>query len=198
MRQPFITSVSRPLRVVFLPHTTTTFFSIMSPSATSTDPAAKKLRLDTPKLLVKKLSAAAIIPTRGSALAAGYDIYTTEGGIVPAHDRNMFATDIAVAIPEGFYGRIAGRSGLATKHGIQPGAGVVDADYRGPLKILLFNHSSVDFEVRPGERVAQMIIEQIITPEIEAVDELPETVRGESGFGSTGGFNGIPATAESK
>lgn len=83
-------------------------------------------------------------------------------------------------------GRIAPRSGLASKNFIDTGAGVIDADYRGQVKVLLFNHAQTDFEVREGDRVAQLIIERIYTPEILVVEELEESVRGAGGFGSTG------------
>jgi len=83
-------------------------------------------------------------------------------------------------------GRIAPRSGLASKHSIATGAGVIDADYRGQVKVLLFNHSDADFDVKEGERIAQLVLERIYTPEIVEVQELEETVRGAGGFGSTG------------
>lgn len=80
----------------------------------------------------------------------------------------------------------APRSGLALKHAIDVGAGVIDADYRGPVGVILFNHSDVDFEVKAGDRIAQMILEKIITPEVMEVKDLDSTLRGEAGFGSTG------------
>lgn len=83
-------------------------------------------------------------------------------------------------------GRIAPRSGLAAKNFIDTGAGVIDADYRGQVKVLLFNHSDVDFVVKEHDRVAQLILERIYTPEVMEVQELEESVRGEGGFGSTG------------
>lgn len=83
-------------------------------------------------------------------------------------------------------GRIAPRSGLAAKHFIDTGAGVIDADYRGQVKVLLFNHNDADFAVAEGDRVAQLIIERIYTPEVVEVAELEESVRGAGGFGSTG------------
>lgn len=83
-------------------------------------------------------------------------------------------------------GRIAPRSGLAAKNFIDTGAGVIDADYRGPVKVLLFNHSDADFAVAEGDRVAQLVLERIYTPEVEEVQELEESVRGAGGFGSTG------------
>jgi dUTP pyrophosphatase len=83
-------------------------------------------------------------------------------------------------------GRIAPRSGLASKHMIDTGAGVIDADYRGQVKVLLFNHGDNDFEVKEGDRVAQLVLERIYTPEVMEVQVLEESIRGEGGFGSTG------------
>ena len=83
-------------------------------------------------------------------------------------------------------GRVAPRSGLASKNSITTGAGVIDADYRGPLKVLLFNLGEVDFEIKEGDRIAQLIVERIYTPEVVEVQELEESVRGAGGFGSTG------------
>ena len=83
-------------------------------------------------------------------------------------------------------GRIAPRSGLASKHMIDTGAGVIDADYRGQVKVLLFNHGEKDFEVKEGDRVAQLVLERIYTPEVKEVQELEDSVRGAGGFGSTG------------
>lgn len=83
-------------------------------------------------------------------------------------------------------GRIAPRSGLASKHFIDTGAGVIDADYRGPVKVLLFNHADADYEIKEGDRIAQLVLERIVTPEVVEVEELEESVRGAGGFGSTG------------
>ncbi|KAI0154819.1 dUTP pyrophosphatase [Xylariaceae sp. FL1272] len=139
-----------------------------------------------PPLHIKKLSETARLPTRGSAFAAGYDVYASKATTVPARGKVLVDTDIAIAVPAGTYGRIAPRSGLASKHFIDTGAGVIDADYRGQVKILLFNHSEVDFPIAEGDRVAQLIIERIYTPEVVEVQELEESVRGAGGFGSTG------------
>ncbi|KAG8097750.1 hypothetical protein GUJ93_ZPchr0013g33763 [Zizania palustris] len=137
-------------------------------------------------LKVKRLSENAVLPSRGSALAAGYDLSSAAEAVVPARGKTMVPTDLSISIPEGTYARIAPRSGLALKHSIDVGAGVIDADYRGPVGVILFNHSDVDFVVKPGDRIAQMIIELIVTPEVAEVDDLDATVRGEGGFGSTG------------
>ncbi|KAK9461943.1 dUTPase-like protein [Lipomyces oligophaga] len=147
-----------------------------------------------PQFLVKLLSPRGRVPTRGSALAAGYDLYASADGIVPARGSAMIPTDISIALPADTYGRVAARSGMATKHSIQTGAGVVDSDYRGPIKVLLFNCADVDYAVSEGDRIAQMVVERIVTPPVLLVEELPDTVRGESGFGSTGGFAGVPTT----
>lgn len=126
------------------------------------------------------------MPTRASVLSAGYDLSSAIETKIPARGRVLVPTDLSIAIPEGTYARIAPRSGLALKHAIDVGAGVIDADYRGPVGVILFNHSDVDFEVKAGDRIAQMILEKIITPEVMEVEDLDSTLRGEAGFGSTG------------
>lgn len=130
----------------------------------------------------------ATLPTRGSVLAAGYDIYSSEEATIPAQGQGMVATDISVAVPIGTYGRVAPRSGLAVKHGISTGAGVIDADYRGEVKVVLFNHSQKDFQVQKGDRIAQLVLEKIVMADIKQItaEELDTTARGEGGFGSTG------------
>ncbi|KAL4566355.1 hypothetical protein LXL04_030469 [Taraxacum kok-saghyz] len=139
-----------------------------------------------PLFKVKKLSEKAILPARGSSLAAGYDLSSATDTKVPARGKALVPTDLSIAVPEGTYARIAPRSGLAWKHSIDVGAGVVDADYRGPVGVILFNHSDTDLEVKAGDRIAQLIIQKIITPEVMEVDDLDSTVRGAGGFGSTG------------
>ncbi|KIM45891.1 hypothetical protein M413DRAFT_440943 [Hebeloma cylindrosporum] len=140
-------------------------------------------------LFIKRLSDKARLPTRGSPLAAGYDLYSAEKKVIPAHGKALVDTQISIAVPAGTYGRVAPRSGLASKFMIDTGAGVVDADYRGVLFVLLFNLSDKDFQVEEGDRIAQLIIERICTPEILEVEDLDETIRGGGGFGSTGGHN---------
>ncbi|XP_022144283.1 deoxyuridine 5'-triphosphate nucleotidohydrolase [Momordica charantia] len=137
-------------------------------------------------LRVKKLSEKAVLPSRASALSAGYDLSSATETKVPARGKVLVPTDLSIAIPEGTYARIAPRSGLALKHAIDVGAGVIDADYRGPVGVILFNHSDVDFEVKAGDRIAQLILEKIVTPEVLEVEDLDSTARGEGGFGSTG------------
>lgn len=129
----------------------------------------------------------AILPTRGTFRSAGYDLYAVEDFIVEQlSGRALVSTGIGIHVPSGTYGRVAPRSGLAVKKGIHVGAGVIDEDYTGELKVLLFNFGDFPYYGKKGERIAQLIIEKIETPEIFEVDKLSETERGEGGFGSTG------------
>ncbi|KAI1504328.1 dUTPase-like protein [Biscogniauxia marginata] len=164
---------------------TTTTTTTMAESSKETVPAVPNLD-QAPPLLIKKLSDTARLPTRGSAFAAGYDLYASKATTIPARGKALVDTDIAIAVPAGTYGRIAPRSGLASKHFIDTGAGVIDADYRGPVKVLLFNHGESGFAVAAGDRVAQLVVERIYTPDVVEVAELDESVRGAGGFGSTG------------
>ncbi len=146
---------------------------------------------------VKRLTQSAILPQRGSKQAAGYDLFADENlTIQPCRYDNetkllsigqaLISTSIAIKIPDGYYARIASRSGLAVKSYLEVGAGVVDSDYRGEVKVLLRNLGSIPYEVKQGTRIAQLIIEKITTPEVEEVIDLDVTDRGEGGFGSTG------------
>ncbi|PSR73477.1 hypothetical protein PHLCEN_2v10769 [Hermanssonia centrifuga] len=142
-------------------------------------------------LLIKKHSEKARLPTRGSPLSAGYDLYSAEQKVIPARGKALINTQISIAVPAGTYGRVAPRSGLASKFMIDTGAGVIDADYRGIVYVLLFNLSDKDFQVEEGDRVAQLIIERIYTPDVMEVQDLDETLRGAGGFGSTGGHGAL-------
>lgn len=133
-----------------------------------------------------KLSEHATSPTRGSTKAAGYDLYSAYDYTIPAMDKAIVKTDIQIALPSGYYGRVAPRSGLAAKYFIDVGAGVVDEDYRGNVGVVLFNFSKDSFEVKKGDRVAQLICEKICYPELQERETLDETERGAGGFGSTG------------
>lgn len=139
-------------------------------------------------LRVKRLSVHAVLPTRGSDQAAGYDLASAEAVVIPAHGKAIAKTDLAMVIPQGHYGRIAPRSGFSWKKHTDIGAGVIDCDYRGNVGVVIFNHSNEDIVVDIGDRIAQLIIEQISTPVIVDVgeDELELTERGDGGFGSTG------------
>src|SRR5690554_2512956 len=137
-------------------------------------------------LLVRKLSENASTPKYGSSHAAGLDIAAAQDVIVPARSHKLIKTDISIEFPSGHYARSAPRSGLSYKFGIQVGAGVIDEDYRGNIGVILFNHSDVPFEVTIGDRIAQLILEKISRPDVKLVDDLNESERQESGFGSTG------------
>mmetsp|Transcript_5011 Transcript_5011/g.7862 ORF Transcript_5011/g.7862 Transcript_5011/m.7862 type:complete len:221 (-) Transcript_5011:119-781(-) len=139
-----------------------------------------------PQLQVQLLSDKATLPTRGSPESAGLDLSSSESVTIPSGQRRVVKTDLSIACPQGTYARIAPRSGLAVKHGIDVGAGVVDADYRGPVGVVLFNFGDADYEVQPGDRIAQLILEQVCMADVVQVDALDETQRGSAGFGSTG------------
>jgi dUTP pyrophosphatase len=136
--------------------------------------------------LIKKLVSEAIIPARGSDGAAGYDISSVVDIVVPALGRTAVATGLAIRVPEGTYGRVAPRSGLAYKHGLDVLAGVIDEDYRGEVKVILYNTSERDYIIKKGDRIAQLILEKIVTPNVAIVLDLEDTGRGVGGFGSTG------------
>ena len=141
---------------------------------------------------IKKLDPNATIPTSGSAFAAGYDLYACLSGdgevTIPAHHTVMVPTGIAVALPEGTFGGVFARSGLASREGLRPAncVGVVDSDYRGEIKVALHNHSASEKTVKKGERIAQIVVTPFLSAEFREADELSDTVRGEGGFGSTG------------
>jgi dUTP pyrophosphatase len=134
----------------------------------------------------KKLHPDARLPSRGSPRSAGLDLYSIEQCTLNAGQRRGIRTGLSVEIPEGFYGRIAPRSGLAIEHGIDVLAGVVDSDYRGEILCLLVNHAETAKTFGLGDRIAQLIIESIITPLPCWDDDLSETLRNDSGFGSSG------------
>lgn len=156
------------------------------PASGSASPSGAQNTTD--ELLIKLIHEGATLPTRGSALSAGHDLYAADAIAVPARGKALVSTGLAIAVPAGTYGRIAPRSGLASKHSIDVGAGVVDADYRGEVKVLLFNYGDEDFKVAKGDRVAQLILERVHMAPLRQVEDLEATLRGAGGFGSTGGF----------
>ena len=137
-------------------------------------------------LKVQKLSNNAALPKRSTDGAAGYDLCASQNRTIPAGGKGFVKTGLAISFPAGLYTRIAPRSGLALKKFIDVGAGVVDHDYRGEVGVILFNHGDQDFEVKMGDRIAQLILEKIDTLPVEEVQGLDDTVRGTGGFGSTG------------
>ena len=140
------------------------------------------------KIKIKKLSEKATIPTCGSPCSAGADLYSCEEVMIMPGRTTMVKTDIAVEIPEGYFGGIFARSGLATKAGLRPanGVGVIDSDYRGEIIVALYNASGHMRMVEKGERIAQLVIMPYLSTEFEEVEELSETQRQAGGFGSTG------------
>lgn len=133
-----------------------------------------------------RLHAGAKLPTRGSPHSAGLDLYAIESLTIHARSRASVRTGLAVAIPQGFYGRVAPRSGLAVRHGLDVLAGVIDSDYRGEIICALINHGDETVEIEAGMRIAQLVIESIATPEPVWSEDLSRTERGPGGFGSTG------------
>lgn len=138
------------------------------------------------KILVKKLSDDAIIPTRGSSMSAGMDLYSVEELEILPGQHFIVSAGIAVSVPEGTYLRIAPRSGMAAKHGIDTLGGVVDADYRGEIKVILANFGMNPFKVNKGDRIAQAILEKVDYATVVEADTLDVTERNTDGFGSTG------------
>ena len=137
-------------------------------------------------LKVQRLTNNAALPKRSTVGAAGYDLCASQDCIIPASGKGLVKTGLLISFPPGLYARIAPRSGLALKRFIDVGAGVVDANYRGEVGVVLFNHGDHDFEVKMGDRIAQLILERIDTPPVEEVQGLDGTVHETSGFGSTG------------
>lgn len=141
---------------------------------------------------IKKLYEGAIIPTYGSDLAAGADLYAYISGsepvMIPPHYTVMIGTGVAMAVPEGYWGGVFARSGIASKQGLRPAncVGVVDPDYRGEVIVALHNDSNDLRIVHHGDRIAQYVIMPRIQAEYNVVDELDDTARGDGGFGHTG------------
>jgi len=142
------------------------------------------------RIHVKKLTETAKLPTRGSAYAAGYDLYAdlTEAVEIEPHKTVMVNTGLSMEIPEGYFGAIFARSGLASKESLRPAncVGVVDSDYRGPFMIAVHNDGEITRTVVPAERIAQLVVMPFLPVEFEETDTLSDTARGEGGFGSTG------------
>jgi len=137
-------------------------------------------------LSFKRLDPKAVLPARGSSRAAGLDIYAIEALTIQPAERVLARTGLAVAIPEGYYGRLAPRSGLATQKGLDTLAGVIDADYRGEILCLLYNAGDESIQLPARSKICQLILEKIITPTAIWADEISDTDRGRGGFGSTG------------
>lgn len=142
------------------------------------------------KIQVKKLRPGAILPTRGSVHAAGYDLYACLDAdvVIEPGKTAKIGTGLSVAVPEGYFGAVFARSGLALKNGLRPAncVGVCDSDYRGEYIVALHNDSDTPFTVSDGNRIAQLVVMPFLAVEFEEAEELTQTDRGEGGFGSTG------------
>lgn len=142
------------------------------------------------KVNIKLLNDGAKVPKRGSRFAAGYDLYADLGEplTIPPHVNRMINTGIAIDLPRGYFGGIFARSGLAARNGLRPGncVAVIDEDYTGEIMVCLYNDSNESQVVKPGERIAQLVVMPFLPLSFEIVDELSETERGAGGFGSTG------------
>lgn len=136
----------------------------------------------------KRVSEHAFTPTKATTGSAAYDLYSAHNYIIkPIPELNEgVSTDIVLEIPNGYYGKIYPRSGLALKKYINIGGGIIDSDYRGTITITIFNHGDENFYIKKGDRIAQIIISKLTDIEFKEVDVLDDTKRGASGFGSTG------------
>ena len=151
----------------------------------------KVRRNEMAEIKFKKLTDRAVTPTKAHPEDAGYDLYACmnyDMVFIPPHNTLMIPTDIAVVIPEGYFGGIYPRSGLATKKGLRPAncTGVIDSSYRGNVIVALHNDSDIEQCVQNGERIAQLIVQSYLQFSFTEVDELDNTDRGDGGFGSSG------------
>jgi dUTP pyrophosphatase len=136
---------------------------------------------------IKRTNINSHLPTRGSKYAAGYDLYSCTNLILYPKERRLVNTGIILEIPDGYYGRIAPRSGLALKQGIDVLAGVIDSDYRGEIGVILYNtDNNMPFHIKAGDRIAQIIFEKCFYFVFEEESKVEDSIRGSGGFGSTG------------
>jgi dUTP pyrophosphatase len=138
------------------------------------------------KLSIKKLHPEAKLPTRAYPTDAGLDLYSVENITIAPGQRHGVATGIAMAVPDGYVGLVWDKSGVALNGGITCLGGVVDTQYRGELKVIVFNTSSESYEIKSGQKIAQLLIQEVALPEVVEVENLDTTQRGVEGFGSTG------------
>lgn len=140
------------------------------------------------KINIKKLEPDAVIPTRGSDAAAGVDLYARTAITIHPNCNGIINTGLAVEIPDGYFGAIFARSGMATRKGLRPAncVGVIDSDYRGEIIVVLHNDTDIIRPVQEGDRVAQLVILPYEKIEFSEVEELTDTKRSDGGFGSTG------------
>jgi dUTP pyrophosphatase len=138
-----------------------------------------------PKMPVKKLSPHATLPTRNNPTDAGLDLYAAEDKEIKDQCGEMIKTDIAISLPPNTVGMICDRSGMGKK-GFKVHGGIVDVPYRGSVNVILWNHSGQTQSIKKGDRIGQLLVIPLLFPELEEVDSLDETERGDKGFGSSG------------
>ncbi|HJB11653.1 MAG TPA: dUTP diphosphatase [Candidatus Brachybacterium merdavium] len=169
------------------------------PADTSTTTAADSASAQAAPDLRIQVAPGASMPTRAHTDDAGLDLASAEDLEIPPGGRALVDTGLAVALPPGTVGMVCPRSGLAAKHGITVlnGPGIVDAGYRGPVKVALHNTDPIEsFALQRGDRIAQLVVVPFLAPVLEQVDELDDTQRADAGFGSSGGFTAGPATRD--
>lgn len=137
-------------------------------------------------MLFKKLNDDCKIPYKASAGSVAFDLHSSCDGKIEPRGRLVVSTGLAIGFPKGYGGIIKPRSGLSVKHGIDTGAGVIDNDYTGEVKVVLFNHSDKIFRFRKHDRIAQLMLVPIVETNVKVVESLEKTERGSNGFGSTG------------
>ena len=146
--------------------------------------------MESKTIKIKKLNDNAKLPTRGSEYSAGYDLHACidKPIVIAPHETNKIGTGLAIEIPEGYFGAIFARSGLATKQGLRPSncVGICDSDYRGEYIVALHNDTNIPQTINPMERIAQLVVMPFLEVEFDVVNELENTKRGDGGFGSTG------------
>ena len=138
------------------------------------------------EIKVKKISTSAITPTKANEFDAGWDLYASEDAIIDPSKAELISTDISFAIPEGYVGLIWDRSGMAAKRGLHRFAGVIDSGYRGEVKVCLWNSSDKYCVINAGERIAQILFQEVPAFTMVEVASLDDTERGIGGFGSSG------------
>ena len=138
------------------------------------------------KVKVKKIDSKAKLPTKSNPLDAGYDLYSIVDEVIKPHTRSIIKTGISMAIPANYVGLIWPRSGLAAKQGVDVLAGVIDSGYRGEICVVLQNHGEKNVNIKSGDRIAQMLFQQIESFQLQECEDLEDSARGDAGFGSTG------------
>ena len=131
------------------------------------------------------LDEGAYMPIKAYKTDAGFDLKSRDNTLIPAHDSKVFDTGVHIAIPEGYVGFLKSKSGLNVKHDLT-GTGVIDSGYTGSIVVKLYNHGSFNHKIKKGDKLIQLVILPIPEIELEQVDSLEDTDRGDNGFGSTG------------